>query len=62
MYFPYEARLRDEPNLGEPKLNRRIRAGDEIVERYTYANDGSILVDIQNRTSGYSRQVLLGQL
>jgi len=62
VYFPYEAGLRDEPDLGQPKLNRRVRAGDEIVERYTYADDGSISVEIQNRTRGYSREMLLGQL
>jgi hypothetical protein len=62
VFFPYDAQLKDEPDLGQPKLYRRIRPGDEIVERYTYASDGSISVDIQNRTRGYGRQVLLGQL
>jgi molecular chaperone HscA len=62
VYFPYEERLADEADLGQPQLNHRVRAGDEIVERYTYANDGSISVQIQNRTCGYSREMLLGRL
>jgi molecular chaperone DnaK (HSP70) len=63
IYFPYEAALLDADDLAllhpEQRLNH---SGDEIAEVYTYANDGTIRVDIQNRTRGYNRSFALGEL
>ena len=60
--FPYDPALRDVEALDELPQRHLGYDGDEIVERYTYNHDGSIALDIQNRTHGYQRNFLLGQL
>lgn len=60
--FPYDPQLKDVAELEQLPQRRLGSDGDEIVERYTYHHDGSIALDIQNRTHGYQRNFVLGQL
>jgi molecular chaperone DnaK (HSP70) len=62
VHFPYTAALRDETALAEMQTTRTDHVGDEIVETYTYQPSGSITVNIENRTHGYARAYVLGQL
>jgi hypothetical protein len=62
VYFPYDASLMNESDLAAHTPTRMWVEGDEIVETYTYSGDGRLAVDIQNRTRGYDREFLLGQL
>lgn len=59
--FPYDPALADEKELSAlPVESRPDLAGDAIVETYTYAQDGSVTVAIQNATHGYVRNYKLG--
>lgn len=61
--FPYDAALVDRDDLAEIKTSASSDpTGDEIVEMYTYATDGSIRVAIENRSRGYRREFALGSL
>jgi hypothetical protein len=63
IYFPYDEALAEAGDLAALHPEQRLsQAGDDIVEVYTYANDGTIRVDIQNRTRGYHRSFVLGEL
>jgi molecular chaperone HscA len=62
VYFPYDADLRNNQQLGHLQTTRLAERGDEIVETYTYDNDGSIAVQIENLTQHYHRSFLLGRL
>jgi actin-like ATPase involved in cell morphogenesis len=63
VFFPYDPTLTHAEDLATLHPEKRLNhSGDEIVEVYTYANDGTIKVEIQNRTRGYNRSFLLGEL
>jgi molecular chaperone DnaK (HSP70) len=67
IYFPYDAALVDRPidrAALEPLAHeRRPDLHDiEIAERYTYAPDGTIRVQIENVSRGYARTYELGAL
>jgi molecular chaperone DnaK (HSP70) len=62
VYFPYAADLRHNEQLSDLETAQLAKRGDEIVETYTYGRDGSIAVQIENRTQHYHRSFLLGQL
>jgi molecular chaperone DnaK len=63
IYFPYDQALAEAGDLAALHPEQRLsQAGDDIVEVYTYANDGTIRVDIQNRARGYHRTFVLGEL
>lgn len=60
--FPYDPALVENGDLGAvPPEQRLASPGEEIVERYRYAKDGSISIAIENRTRGYSRRYVLGE-
>ena len=61
--FPYEAALAGRQDLRELAAAPREGApGDEIVETYTCARDGSVRVAIENRSHGYRNDFVLGML
>jgi molecular chaperone DnaK (HSP70) len=63
IYFPYDAALVDRPLDPELAHERRPDLRDvEIAERYTYAPDGTIKVQIENVSRGYARTYELGAL
>ena len=61
--FPYDPLLSTLDNLGKVAPDARLSNPDqEIVERYNYRSDGTVCVEIQNATRGYSRRYELGHL
>ena len=61
--FPYDPALADRDDLaGVPVRGSDALGGEEIAETYTYDRDGTVTVDIENRTRGYKRHFLLGSL
>jgi len=61
--FPYDPALAERGDLdGVPVERTAGVTGEEIAEPYTYAADGTIAVDIENRTRGYHRHYVLGSL
>jgi molecular chaperone DnaK len=61
--FPYDPRLADARDLSRLPVERSAAlAGEEIAETYTYGADGTIAVEIENRTHGYRRSFVLGTL
>jgi len=59
--FPYDPTLAGHALDGLP-IERRARAGDEIVETYVRAPDGTITVDIANPSAAMRRTWVLGAL
>jgi molecular chaperone DnaK (HSP70) len=69
IYFPYDPALADQPVDGDrdalaPLAHERRPDLQHIViaERYTYASDGTIKVQIENVSRGYARTYELGAL
>ena len=63
VYFPYDPSLADAGELATVPNQRRADLGDnEIAETYTYGNDGTISVRIENVSRGYARNYDLGAL
>ncbi|HEU4610484.1 MAG TPA: Hsp70 family protein [Kofleriaceae bacterium] len=63
IYFPYDPALADNKELAARAAERRPDLQDlEIAERYTYAPDGTIKVQIENISRGYARTYELGAL
>lgn len=63
IYFPYDPALADNKELAALAAERRPDLQDlEIAERYTYAADGTIKVQIENISRGYARTYELGAL
>ena len=61
--FPYDVNLADRTDLDAVPVVRDIAvSGDEIAEIYRYRPDGTIAVDIENRTRGYRRSYILGAM
>jgi hypothetical protein len=60
--FPYDPSLQECTDLAR-HLGRRGEdfSGEEIVERYEYTSTGVVRVLIENRTSGYAREYILGK-
>jgi molecular chaperone DnaK (HSP70) len=62
VYFPYDPRLEQEPDLDRLPLEKRPDlAGQEIRETYSYDPRGIIQVEIANLKNGYSRKYSFGQ-
>jgi molecular chaperone DnaK (HSP70) len=60
--FPYDPSLAEQRDLSGIPVDRRITGSPvEIVERYGYAQDGTISISIENATLGYSRRYVLGE-
>lgn len=59
--FPYDPTLAERA-LDQVPIERRSGAGDEILERYTRAPDGTITVDIVNAAASLQRTYVLGAL
>jgi molecular chaperone DnaK (HSP70) len=57
--FPYDPALAELSEIDDVPVERRPVDG-EIVETYRYTGDGSIAVEIENRTHGYRRSYVLG--
>jgi molecular chaperone DnaK (HSP70) len=56
IYFPYDPRLEQEPDLARiPVENRPDLAGQEIREIYSYDQKGIINIQFENCTAGYHR-------
>jgi molecular chaperone DnaK (HSP70) len=63
IFFPYDPALVDRNELAPLATERRPDLQDlEITERYTYAPDGTISVQIENVSRGYARTYELGAL
>ncbi|HSD86006.1 MAG TPA: Hsp70 family protein [Kofleriaceae bacterium] len=63
IYFPYDPTLADRRELAPLAGQRRSDLQNiEIAERYTYAPDGTIKVQIENLSNGYARTYELGAL
>lgn len=60
--FPYDPALADGAVLDEASAQRTGLRDELIVETYTYARDGRLSVQIENRTRGYQRTYRLGEL
>jgi molecular chaperone DnaK len=61
--FPYDPRLALARDLSRLPVERCAGLLDEeIAETYTYGADGTIAVEIENRTRGYRRRFVLGTL
>ena len=61
--FPYAAELAALDDLDAVEVERsEAVTGSDIAEIYTYRRDGTIAVDIENRTHGYQRRFVLGQM
>jgi hypothetical protein len=61
VYFPYDPKLRSRKDL--PKIPIEKYSGvfsQEVTEAYEYNEEGIILVEIENKTSGYKRLFTLG--
>jgi hypothetical protein len=59
--FPYTPELAERSQLDDVPI-RPLQTGTEVVERYVHHLDGTIAVDIENRTHGYRRSYVLGAL
>ena len=60
--FPYDPGLTDCQDLSpQPAQRAEGELGQEIVEPYEYSPTGMIRVKIENRTSGYEREYVLGR-
>ncbi len=60
MLFPYAPELAAVQDLGELAVARCDGLhGEQIVETYCYGPDGSISIEIENTTRGYSRQYVV---
>ncbi len=60
--FPYDPSLADSAELGSRTGERSARLADiEILETYRYSRDGSISLEIENRTHGYHRSFVFSQ-
>lgn len=60
--FPYDPSLAECSDLNPHLTNRSDSIlGQEILETYEYAPSGMIKVAIENRTSGYRREYVLGR-
>lgn len=63
VYFPYDPSLADRRELATlPNERRPELLENEIAETYTYADDGTISVRIENLSRGYARTYELGAL
>jgi hypothetical protein len=63
IYFPYDPALADRTELATmPNAKRDDLMANEIAETYSYGNDGTISVRIENLTRGYYRTYALGAL
>jgi molecular chaperone DnaK len=61
--FPYDPRLAAAGDLSRQPVERSSALLDEeIAETYTYGPDGTVAVEIENRTHGYRRSFVLGTL
>jgi molecular chaperone HscA len=61
IYFPYDPALADRAELATVPNERRLDLmTNEIAETYTYAQDGTISVRIENVSRGYGRTYALG--
>jgi molecular chaperone DnaK len=62
IFFPYDPSLADRGELATLPVERRDHLqSEEIVETYRYFPDGTIRVQIENRTRGYRRDYVLGE-
>lgn len=63
VHFPYDPMLFERAELiGVPIERRAAPLEEDIVETYTHDKDGTIAVQIENRTRGYRRSYVLGAL
>ncbi|MBI5582964.1 MAG: Hsp70 family protein [Deltaproteobacteria bacterium] len=61
VYFPYDPRLRQEPDLARVPLEKNpTLAAQQIRETYTYDRKGIIHLVIDNLTSGYRKEYAFG--
>jgi molecular chaperone DnaK (HSP70) len=60
--FPYDPSLDGADLEALPVVRTAQPLSDEIAETYTYERDGTIAVDIENRTRGYRRSFVLGAM
>lgn len=61
--FPYDPAFAERDDLAALPVERSGAVGAaEIAETYTYSRDGTIAVDIENRTHGYHRHFVLGHM
>jgi molecular chaperone DnaK (HSP70) len=59
-YFPYDPTLLHVKHLAAHASGRRPELqAEEIVERYEYGQDGTIRVELENRTRGYRRRYVV---
>ena len=60
LLFPYDPTLADSQELSARVGERNNRLSEiEIMETYRYARDGSVSVEIENRTCGYRRSFVV---
>jgi molecular chaperone DnaK (HSP70) len=60
LYFPYDPSLLHAKNLSARASERRPELlAEEIVEHYEYGQDGTITVEVENRTRGYRRRYVM---
>jgi hypothetical protein len=59
--FPYDPSLAGRDDLDRVPVEP-FASADEIAETYTYQRDGTIAVDIENRSRGYRRTFVLGAM
>jgi molecular chaperone DnaK (HSP70) len=61
--FPYDPAIAARDDLASIPVERSDAVrGEEIAEIYTYGRDGTIAVDIENRTHNYQRHFVLGHM
>ncbi|WP_428264169.1 Hsp70 family protein [Haliangium sp.] len=61
--FPYAPELADSGDLSNLPVERcSAPLAEEIAETYTYGDDGTVAVEIENLTHGYRRSFVLGTL
>lgn len=60
LYFPYDPALANVEDLSQLPVERREGSGSgEVAERYIYSADGSLTIEIANRTHGYERKFVV---
>ena len=63
IWFPYDPELANQEKIANLEEERKPGLeNEEIVETYTYAPDGTVTVNIENRTRGYGRAYVLGTM
>lgn len=62
IHFPYDPSLVEHTGLDAIEIERRGVLSEDIVETYTHDPNGTIAVEIENRTRGYRRAYILGAM